>query len=530
MERLIKLALISICLFCASVISAQNVFWQAKPQWDAVEVIGDGLIRVTKLNLQGVIDSTGQELVPCVFHRVTNIEENRFLVLDINNKIISMWDDSGNRISFNGDYYVDGAWPYFSGGLLVVRDKKGWGYMNKSGTVVIKCKYSAAFPFLHGQASVCYSDGYWAHLSADGKPVLIQSQKLRTKRLSFASSFAIFEGKPVSLVYVDNSFYMIDSFGEVISNELISQDGYLLYGGISGPQVASGSFSVTFNDIREPVSLSNDSKSVSFGVKTMPTAIEPHSIQGVTVSKDNSISVHDDLLISSQFSSVIPVSLSRILVKKDNKWGLLGIDITSSGPVISSTTDFESFRIDHASAIQERFKLSSFSSNVTVYTEDMSGGIAIKQQIDQDNPFFEVPLSYNNGNLLAKIGLIVDGIVLAPKEYSYKPSGFNNAFTVSCPSSTTVSESGKGSVRLTITNSSSTQTTAPLSIRVNGRDEKKSVVLKPRESVSFSVSFTVHLGDGDEARKSMEVRIQEDGCPDVKITKSINCIRQLKTD
>ena len=59
-----------------------------------------------------------------------------------------------------------------SEGLLAVENEDGeWGYINKKGKEVIKCKYDSALPFSEGLAAVC-EDGEWGYINKKGKEVI----------------------------------------------------------------------------------------------------------------------------------------------------------------------------------------------------------------------------------------------------------------------------------------------------------------------------------------------------------------------
>lgn len=76
----------------------------------------------------------------------------------------------------DSNYYVMGQFQQkptqvgeMGNGLLAFRNKEGfWGYVNSNCQELIKCKYSAAFPFKNGYAIVIYN-GYQGVIDTNGK-------------------------------------------------------------------------------------------------------------------------------------------------------------------------------------------------------------------------------------------------------------------------------------------------------------------------------------------------------------------------
>lgn len=515
---------------CVATTHAQTISWQIAPQWESVEMQGENLVLVTQAGKQGVINLSGTQIIPCGSEQIYGIKDHRFIVLGRNNKLVSIWDDMGNQKSISGSYYVDGAWPYYSGGMLAVRDEKGhWGFLDLNGTLSIPCKFSAAFPFVNGQASVCYKDGYWAHIGTDGKPVLIKGQKLRSKKISFASTFTQIGDRLLSLVCIEDFMYLIDPSGEVIPNTFISSGGRPLYGAGIGPQIVAGSFTVRFNDIREVETIIMNSVTHTFKGRTLPLNERFPTIDGINTFDGRSFAV-DDLVTTPQFQKVATLSPNTLLVQKGGKWGIIQVDRQSICPTISEGESLKQLHIEHATDVKGSFKINDYSSNTAVYVANTNGVNTIISSPSAGENHFDTQLYFEDGELKARLGIILDGIELAPKEFSITPKEYEKAFSVNCPSSATVSDNGKVFLRITVTNTSSKQSTAPFDIRVNGGIIKRSVTLGCGESITLPFSLNANLGDEDRISKSVDIRILEPYCPAVSFSRSITCIRQLKED
>lgn len=530
MKNFRKTLTILVYFCCMASTHAQTISWQKAPQWDSVEMLGENLVLVSQAGKQGVIRLSGTQIIPCGNERILGVKDQRFLVLGANNKLVSIWDDTGKQIAFSGNYYVDGAWPYYSGGMLAVRDEKGnWGFLDMNGTLCIPCRFYAAFPFVNGQASVQYKDKFWAHIGTDGKPVVIKGQKLRSKKISFASTFTQIGDRLLSLVCIEDFMYLIDPSGDVIPNSFISSDGRPLYGAGIGPQIVAGSFTVRFNYLREVETIIMNGATYTFTGRSLPLKTQFPIIDGYITYDGRSFAV-DNLVTTPQFQKVVTLSSNSLLVQKNGKWGIIQVDRQASCPTISEDESLKQLHIEHATEVTGSFIINDYSSNTEVYVVNTDGVKTILRTSRLEVSHFDTPLHFEEGELKARLGIIMDGIELAPKVFSITPKAYEKAFSVNCPSSATVSDSGKVSFRITVTNTSSKQPTAPFDVRINGGVIKRSVTLDCGESIKIPVSLNANLGDEDRVSKSIDIKISEQYCPTVSFSRSITCIRQLKED
>ena len=95
---------------------------------------------------QGFIDSTGKEIIPIDRHYVEYLSYDKEFIQIVKYKENGIYDIQGNVIfpmSENTYFDVRG----FSLGLLAVRKNDKWGYINKSGELVIRYKFDYAGTF-----------------------------------------------------------------------------------------------------------------------------------------------------------------------------------------------------------------------------------------------------------------------------------------------------------------------------------------------------------------------------------------------
>lgn len=521
-----KLTAALVGLVCAAAAFAQSVSWVVRPEWDSVEMLGENLLRVSQAGRQGVFLLTGGEIIPFSYHQITNVSEGRFLVLDSDNKLISLWDDSGLRFPVAGNYTVDRDWPYYSGGMLVVRNEDGLrGFLNASGSLAIQCKYATAFPFLFGKAAVSHDDESWEYIATDGKRARI---KVPGKKFYFASSFTQMDDTPLSLVCTKDKMYLIDSSGEVVSNALISKGGQPLLGAeVPSAEITAGSFTVRFNPIGEIVYVIKGGKQESFAKNDIPGHRDFPDVDGLAIVGRNRVAIGDNTISTIQGGRMIPVSSYTVLVEEGGKWGMARFDSWGEVPSFEASEALRKIRLDHATGTKGIVVLRHAPSDAEVYMEDSMGNVS---RLSGTVNGFEVPMSFRDGKLVAKLGLASDGFMWIPKEVAVIPGGFNKAFSVSCPASAMTSANGWAYFRVTVKNTSTWQASAPFNVYVNGNLVENSGSLAPGESISVPVSIRANLGDKDTMTRALDITISEIGCPDIEIRKTVNCIRELKRD
>ncbi|RPJ09424.1 MAG: WG repeat-containing protein [Spirochaetaceae bacterium] len=146
--RLVALAIIVILVFSAACVSEPGA---------------SGSAMVPKPNyVHGYINSKGEVVVPMTLDRADDFSEGLAFVME-NNK--------GRYLNFNGGTAFQA--PYadagkFQQGLAGVLDQqKGWGFIDRQGTVVIGCRFTAVTGFDHNIAGAS-SGGKWGFIDNFG--------------------------------------------------------------------------------------------------------------------------------------------------------------------------------------------------------------------------------------------------------------------------------------------------------------------------------------------------------------------------
>lgn len=520
MKKKNSLIIVICCLVWVRAAFAQTVSWQKKPQWNTVEWLSEGLLRVKQNGKWGIVQIDGTQIAACNYSQITRFNEGHFLVLDENHRISYIGDETGKMIFVGGKtWYADSSWPCFTDGLLAVKGENGlWGYMDYSGTLVIKNKYKNAFPFFYGQAAVCFHNGVfnkdiWLHIDTKERKLTINDKKLQSIDAVFASSFTQIGEQFLAIVILENhQLYMIDVFGR-LQDAPINKEGALFVGKNGKVLVCNQnntSVDIEVNSVIEMVSIKVGEKVYGCQAKTSGNdGIAFPNIQDIELTKSGVLEINQ-LKIASQYQEVIPVSSDYILVKKNGLWGIIRINRMQPAVTITSMQK-GIIRLDHHASIKSPVELSRISSDVKVFAVGRSGE---KTYVDYDENAraFLVPLEVEEGCLRARIGLEMDGILLEPETFSV-PVIWSDGFEVRGPSSAiVVNDRGYASFQIRISNKSR-QASAPIDVIVNGKTHHFNEI-EQGQSVNVHVDMRINLGVKDELKKNIRVIIREKELPE----------------
>lgn len=412
-----RLFSVFILLFPITALS-QDIKWSIKPIWDNVTFIGAELLTVEKDGKKGVVDYSGRQIVPYDNHEFTAINEERFLVLNREGKILSIRNSLGEAIRLrnhkynplNSDIYADINWPYYSQGLLPVKGNNGlWGCLNLQGILTIDFKYLKVYPFCYNQAAVCYKNGYWGLIRTNGEPVY-GNKKLRSKT-SFVSSYTSINDRILSLVCADNRLYLVNGEGQIQedifhgesvplgNNSIVELDADNFF--------SHNEFTMKVNSIGEIVYIKDEEKIFKGQTKT-EKVVNTNPISSDIVIGENGLIQLDSIRISSQFQNVIVIGPEKILVKMDGKWGIMSFN-RSERYMVEVVNDMNDNHNEYVN-----FSIKGIKSNSNrAYVTDHLGIIRF---IEITNDTVKVPIG-NVHDGVVSLGLEIDGIRLEPRVY-----------------------------------------------------------------------------------------------------------------
>ena len=140
-------------------------------EYDAISEFAEGLAVLWQNDKAGVTDQNGRIIVPFEYDSIKPYSDG--LAVVIKDGKYGLIDKTGNRLDMD---YVDEMSSRAYDGLFLVKLNQKYGYMDRSGKIVIPCIYEQASTFSEGLAAVSNnpSDGRdeWGFIDKSGKLVI----------------------------------------------------------------------------------------------------------------------------------------------------------------------------------------------------------------------------------------------------------------------------------------------------------------------------------------------------------------------
>ena len=132
--------------------------------YDNGECFSEGLACVKQWCGYGFIDQTGKEIIPCIYSRARSFSEG-LAPVELQFRRSGFIDRSGRWVG-NLYEYVFG----FRNGLSVVRNgyKNGYGFIDRTGKIVIPCIYDEACSFNEGDIACIKQNGKYGFINKSG--------------------------------------------------------------------------------------------------------------------------------------------------------------------------------------------------------------------------------------------------------------------------------------------------------------------------------------------------------------------------
>lgn len=126
-----------------------------------------GYCYVSKDGKFGIIDVSGNEIIPCINEYLSLIDPASYLLSFKRNGKWGLIQLDGAEIVSPTYLHIN----HFSDGLAACYDGNGWGFINQYGSVVIPCKYLEVDSFHYGLAAIRIGD-LWGYINQSGKVVI----------------------------------------------------------------------------------------------------------------------------------------------------------------------------------------------------------------------------------------------------------------------------------------------------------------------------------------------------------------------
>jgi hypothetical protein len=131
----------------------------------------------------GVFDKQGKELVAPVLEKITPVGDNVFA--GKGKKTWDFYSTQGQKLF--GGYDDVGV---FADGLAPVKQNNLWGFVDKTGKLLVPCRYKEVHNFSDGKAAV-KRDKYWGYINTTGKELGLANIK---QAGDFSQGLAIVDG------------------------------------------------------------------------------------------------------------------------------------------------------------------------------------------------------------------------------------------------------------------------------------------------------------------------------------------------
>ena len=510
-------------LTCGIGMSAQTAIWQVRPIYNSVDVLTENLLKVEKNGRFGLSDYKGNSVVDCLYDDFTDFKDGYILLIQ-DGLVKGNVTISGKVNMFDGDYQIDMNYPYYSEGLLAVKSKGRWGYIDTEGNNVLGFKYRNALPFMRGLASVSDAEGNFMHINKSGKISLLGSG-FNDDDLKFATSFITDEKGEIFSIVVNSRWraYKRDFNGKKMGSFELTDVNVDTKQRI----IKSGKYALYFDPAWRLLRLEVQGevqKEYEISDHLSPRHI-PHSPTMKSVKNSSGmfgIMVNDRICLSEQFGSVLPLDRENVLVSSEELYGLLRMCLDET---INVGLETHSFTMNHLAEcringfVHLPATLSEKSTEVPSITYNEMNMI-IPDLSGTSFSFNYTPEDLNAGQRQQfQIKVKVDGLEYPlfneSVEFTHKSS-----FKISVPDKVSLDENGYCQFYVYITNLSD-QKSGMCEIYVDDKLVKTQDLFNGGQRIAATVTKRINMEDEDLKTKILNIRVVEKGCPEYVESKKV---------
>lgn len=502
---------------------AQTASWQVRPTYDSVRIISENLLMVEKNGHWGLCGNDGKPITGYSYDSITDFKDNYAILIE--EGIAKGCVSTGGKVTyFDKDYLIDVNYPYYSEGVLAVKNNGKWGYIDTAGNTVLECRYRYALPFMNGLASVSDGEGHFMHINKTGRISLLGTG-FNDDDLILATSF-IKDDKGTAFAIIVNSkwkAYKRDLSGKRAGTfelakvnvdtkkRTIESDGSILYF-----DNAWRLSHYELNGVRKKEYPANDS---------FTSAYQPAS-NALSAHKESNglygLKYNDTTCIPGQFEDAIVLDRVNVLASCNGLYGILGVNTDES---VSLGFDNSDIILNHHIAckltgsvnIPESLKGKYFEIQ---YVRSKDGLPLIPEQNVTSFNFGFLPEDLHNGNDQEfEISFKVDGIEYPALTRNIR---FNHEFSfdVSAPAKVSLNENSSCQFYVYISNRSD-QRSDICEIYVDDKLLKTVDSFSNGQQIPVTVSKSINMEDEDLKTRTLNIRIVEKGCPEYTVTKKV---------
>jgi len=170
MRRTIFTALLLLTLHA----QAQVPHWKIHPNYENVEMIGNGLYIVSNNNKYGILNAKEKEILPIKYDKIGTFKSH-YAVLFEDDNLVAYISDEGRLTDISNKYFKAVGQPVFNDGYLMVFNSSGFYYIHAEDDQIIG-PFSGGTPFSEGYASVRIPKKRSHVLDGDNSPQLISAK------------------------------------------------------------------------------------------------------------------------------------------------------------------------------------------------------------------------------------------------------------------------------------------------------------------------------------------------------------------
>lgn len=199
-----NLLFVLMILFGSFSTNAQIAKWIVYPEYDNIEMLDNGLLKVTKNGKVGLLNKSGAPVLPVEYEKISAFYEDRALLFK-NGRFVAITDLYGTVIDLSNEYYdLVEDFDRFYSDYLIVKKNNLYYYLNRDGRIALG-PYLKAYPFSEGWACVTGMDNLYDHVNEIGKSFYDVTGVIKND-ISFISSF--YNGK--AIIAIRKKFYTVD--------------------------------------------------------------------------------------------------------------------------------------------------------------------------------------------------------------------------------------------------------------------------------------------------------------------------------
>lgn len=502
---------------------SQVAVWQIRPSYDSVDVLTENLLKVEKNGRYGLCDYQGNSVVDCLYDDFPHFKDGYTLLIQDGSAIGSV-SISGKVTKFGNAYLLDMNYPYYSEGLLAVKNKGRWGYIDTEGNNVIGFKYRNALPFMKGLASVSDAEGNFMHVNKSGRISLLGSG-FNDDDLKFATSF-ITDDKGETFSIVVNSrwrAYKRDVNGKKMGSFELTDINVDTKQRI----IKSGKYALYFDPAWRLLRLEVQGKAQKeyeinddFYPRYLPEQSIFKSLKNT--SGMYGVKVNDKICLVEQFESVLPLDRENVLVSSGGLYGLLKICLDE---MIDVSLETQLFTMNHLAecGIKGSVHLPGSLSGKLIEVPSITFNeinVIIPDQSGTSFSFNYSPEDLKAGHRQKfQIKVKVDGLEYPPfnenVDFSHKSS-----FKISTPDKVSLDENGYCQFYVYITNLSD-QKSDKCEVYVDGKLVKTQESFSGGQRIAASVTKRINMEDEDLKTMMLNIRVVEKGCPEYVDSKKV---------